>query len=105
MDDAPQGIVVDAEIAVDQPVASGNNEPPRNLRIGRTHCVWDMGRRLADQLQVAQGGIVVKAAGNETRLIKAVGIGDDFLGKADHVVKIKPPFTLCRIRHGPPPFQ
>ena len=38
-DDAPQGIVVDAEITVDQPVASGDNEPPRNLRIGGTRCV------------------------------------------------------------------
>ena len=85
-DDAPQGIVVDAEIAVDQPVASGDNEPPRDLRIGRTHCVRDMGRRLADQITVALGGIVVKAAGNETLLIEAVGIRDDFLRKADHIV-------------------
>ena len=65
MDNAPQGVVVDAEIAVNQAVASSNYEPPRNLRIGRTHCVRYMGRRLADQFQVAQGGIVV-SAGPET---------------------------------------
>ena len=57
-DDAPQSIVVDAKIAVDQPVASGDDEPPRNLRIGRTHRVRNMGRRLSNQFQVAQGGVV-----------------------------------------------
>ena len=95
LDDAPKGIVVDAEITVDQPVTSGDNEAPGNLRIGGTHCVRDMGRRLTDQFQVAQDGVVVKATGDETSLVEAVGIGDDLLGKANHVVKIKPPFARC----------
>ena len=71
-DNAPKGIVVDAKIAVDQSVARGDNEPPRNLRIGRTHCIRHMGRCLADQFQIAQGGIVVKSAGDKIRLIEAL---------------------------------
>ena len=70
MNDAPQGVIVDAEIAVDQPVAGGDDEPPRNLRISRTHRVRDMGRCLSDQLKITQGRVVIQPAGNETCLIQ-----------------------------------
>jgi hypothetical protein len=39
----PQRVVVDTEVAVYQPVAGGDDEPPRNLRIGRAHGLRDMG--------------------------------------------------------------
>jgi hypothetical protein len=32
-------------------------------------------------------------------------IGNNFFGKANHVVQIKPPFTLRGIRHGRPSYS
>lgn len=40
--------------------------------------IWDVGRRLAYQLEVARRGIVVQAAGDETFLIETLCVGDDF---------------------------
>jgi len=42
---------------VNQPVAGGDNEPPRNLRIGLANGIGDMGYRFAGQFQITYGGI------------------------------------------------
>jgi len=49
-------------------------------------------------------GIVIQIVGDETRLVETIRIGHGLLNKADHVINVKPPFTLSRIRHAPPLF-
>jgi len=47
----PPSVVVDTELA------GGDNEPPRNLRIGLANATGDMGYRFADQFQITYSGI------------------------------------------------
>jgi hypothetical protein len=58
-DDAPQGVVIDAKISVDQPVARGDDEPPWNLRICRTYDIRNMRCRLAGQFKITYRGVII----------------------------------------------
>lgn len=71
----------------------------------RAHGIRDVSRSLADQLQVAQGGIIMQFAGNEPRLVETIGIGDDLLGKTDHVVQVKQPGARGGLRYAQPPVR
>lgn len=42
LNDAPQSVIIDAEIAVNQTVARGNNLSPWNLRIRFTSWQWNV---------------------------------------------------------------
>ena len=46
--------------------------------MGGADFIGDMGGGFADQLQIAQGGVVGHAAGYVTGLIEAVGVGAPF---------------------------
>lgn len=81
-------MVVDPEINVNQAVARGNDLPPRNLRILRAHRLRNVAGRLADQLEIAHGGIVIQPAGYERSLVETIGIGDHLLGADYHVIKV-----------------
>ena len=59
----------------------------------------DMRRCFADELQITQRSIVVQSALHKTKLIQAIAIDKHFMGEIDHVVDIKMPFSLSRIRH------
>ena len=78
-----------------------------DMGIGGPHRLRDMGRGLADQFQVTQGGIVGQAIVQEPVLVQAVGVGHDLLGKSDHVIQIKEPFawTFSGLRHGSLPAR
>jgi hypothetical protein len=56
------GIVIDAEIAMNQPVTGGDNHAPGDLGTPSLDLVGDMGGGFADQLQVAQSVIVGEPA-------------------------------------------
>ena len=61
-DQAPDDVVVDSEVTVDQSVAGGDDHPLWDLGVGRPHRFGDVRGRFADQLQVAQGRVVNEAA-------------------------------------------
>jgi len=95
LNDAPQGVVVDAEIAVDQPITGSYDHPPGDLRMRGSNLVRDMSRRLAGEFQVAQGSIVDEPARHESGLVETIGVGEYLLGENDHVVEIEAPFPRC----------
>ena len=72
-----------------QPVAGGNDETPRYLRMCSADNIRHMGGSFADQFQVAQRRVVVETARNEAIPIKSIGIRDDLLSERDHVVDVK----------------
>lgn len=84
---------------MNQAVAGGYDHPPGDFGMGGADVVRDMGGGFADQLQVAQGGDLGKAAGHETSLVETVGIGEHLPDEVDHVIKIEAPFALAGIRH------
>lgn len=90
---------------MDEAVTCSNNHPPRNLWMCSTHNVRDMRSRLADQLHVANRGVVVQRTGDETCLVESVGLRDDLLSANDHVVHVKPPCPLHCLRHARLPVQ
>lgn len=67
-----QGVVVDTEIPMDQPVAGGDDEPPGYLRIGLANVIGDMHGRFADQFQIAHSGVVVQSTSDKTVLTQAL---------------------------------
>lgn len=103
LNDAPQRIVINTQVAMDQPVSRGDHQSPRDLRIFTANRIRDIRCRLADQFQIAHCGIVIQPAGDKARLVESIGIGNDLLGKADHVVKIETPFAHRSVRHARPP--
>ena len=50
---APQSIIIDTKVAVDKPIASGDDEPPRYLCVGLTNRVWNMACRYSKLRTVA----------------------------------------------------
>ncbi|BBE11134.1 hypothetical protein HH1059_19620 [Halorhodospira halochloris] len=44
--------------------------------------IRNMGGGFADQLQIAQGGIVSETTGHEIRLVEALGVGKHLTGEA-----------------------
>jgi len=76
LDDAPERVVVDAEIAMDEAVSGGDDDAPGDFGMGCADRIRDMGGGFADQLQVAQGGVVGQATGHETGLVESVGIAE-----------------------------
>jgi hypothetical protein len=58
------------------------------------HRFWDVGRRLPDQFQVADRGIVVEPVGDQAGLIQTLGIGYDVLAEVDHVIDVETPYPL-----------
>lgn len=74
LDNAPQRIVVDAEIAVNQLVTGGDNHAPGDLRIGCPKVIRNMGCGFADRLQIAKGCIVNDSARQEISLVRAMGL-------------------------------
>ena len=75
-DDAPEHIVINAEIAVNQPIAGCRYLPPLYIRRREPHLLGDMGRGLTDKLDIAQCSIVNKPVCLELRLIKPLDIGE-----------------------------
>ena len=67
--------------------------------MGGADFVRDMGGGFADQLQIAQGGVIGQAAGRKTGLVEPIGVGQHLPGKIDHVVDVETPFALAGIRH------
>ncbi|CAE6495685.1 conserved hypothetical protein [Nitrosomonas nitrosa] len=67
--------------------------------MGSTDVVRDVGCGFANQLQIAQGGIIGESARHETSLVESVGVGQHLSGEVDHIVEIETPFTLAGIRH------
>jgi hypothetical protein len=73
LDDAPKYVVVNTEIPMNQTVACGDDQPLGNQGIRLTDLIGNMDSSLTDQLQIADGGIVVQTTGNESLLIESSG--------------------------------
>ena len=65
-DDAPQGVVVNAKVAVNQPISRGDDEPPLNLRIRCTYIVRNMCCGLSYQFEVAHRSVIVQLLATNT---------------------------------------
>jgi hypothetical protein len=61
INDAPNRVVVDAQVAVNQAVARREDLPPRNVRVCSADPFGNVGRGLSNQLQIAQVGIISQA--------------------------------------------
>jgi len=68
---------------MDQPIPRGNDLAPGNLRMMLADFRRKACRRFANQLKIAQGGIVDEPIGKEGRLIEAGTVLDDPFGKPD----------------------
>jgi hypothetical protein len=101
-DDAPQGVVVDAQVAVNQPVACSDDQAPWHIWMRSTDRIRYMRCGLPDQLQVAHRRVVDEAARNERLLIQPGRSGNHLLGEMDHVVDVKAPLAVDCLRHEPP---
>jgi hypothetical protein len=53
LNDAPQSIIIDTEIAVDQSISRGDDHPPWDFRMFFPDHLWDVCRRFTDQLEVS----------------------------------------------------
>src|ERR1700675_2602504 len=51
----------------------------------RSDVLGNMSGRFPDQLEIAQGGVVIQSAGDKPCLVERVGIGNDLLGKSDQI--------------------
>jgi hypothetical protein len=80
LDDAPDGIVVDAQISVNEPIAGGDHQSPRYIWVVIADELRDMAGRLPDQFKVAESGVVVQAALDKPILIQAIGVRDHLVG-------------------------
>lgn len=56
-DDAPQGVVIDTQVSVNQPVSCRDDHSPGHLRIRSSHLFWNPRCRLSDQFQIAHCGV------------------------------------------------
>ena len=105
LDNVPNDLILDAKIAVNQPVPRTDNLPLRNVVCKASHMLGNVRCGFAHHDEIMYGSIVIKTAGHEPFLIHAVGIGGNFFGKADHVGNIKSPFSLQGVKHGSNLFQ
>ena len=106
LDNAPERVAVDPEVAVDELIAGCNHERSRYLWIVGADCVRDISRGFADQLQIAQRCVVGQSAFRKCLLIHAMCVRNDALGKPCHVPDVEAPLTRWHlIRHVPPHAQ
>lgn len=75
LNNAPQGIVVNSQVTVNQAVARCDDLPPWNMLRTFANRHRDMHGRFAEQLQITKRGVLGQAVGLEPGLIETMGIG------------------------------
>lgn len=83
---------------MNEAVTGSDDRSPGILRAGDTNFIGNVGRGLADQLQIAQGGVVDQPAGHETGLIEPIGVGEHLPGEEKPIVEIEAPCALTGVR-------
>ncbi len=87
--DAPHRIEVAAEIGVNQPVTRGDHLPPRDPGGAFSQLVGHVRGGLAQQLEIAQGGVVAHLIRGERLALDALRICEDALAERDHVLDVQ----------------
>ena len=105
LNDAPKRVVIDAEIAMNQPVAGSYYHAPGDFIMCIPNFFRGVGSSFTNQFKVAQSGILNRPVLNEPRLVKPLGIGKHLFSEIDHVIEVKPPFAMAGIRHSPAPVR
>lgn len=86
-DDSPDDLEVDAEVTVHDPVAETNDLAPFHFRMCGQEFFRQAGRGLADDLQIADAGILALLVGEEVSRVLPLDIPGDPGRRVAHVLE------------------
>ena len=79
-----------------QTIARADDLPPRQVGSALAQVVWHMGRRLTDQLEIAQDGVIAHAVSQQARQRTARRVGHRAITELHHVPQVERDIALSR---------
>ena len=89
---------VDQQVAVGKTVSRSDDRAPGNFGMSVSDRFGDMGRRFANQLEIAQDCVIRHRAGDKRCPVQPGGIVQDPFAEADHVRDVEAPLPLPLVR-------